>query len=148
MAKAKITLIGEAVRDALNAAEFSQAFTAELRYRRERKISELDTLDVGVYRFGEAPTPEEDESGDRSGDEIGYSIEVAVRKKVKTDDETEGLVVLCEEIREFLSRLFLGAVAGDCMAGGATYDPIHDEEHLLKGIFFGLVTVEFRGFEV
>ena len=147
MAKARITLIGEAVRDALNAAEFSQAFTAELRYRREKKIGELDALDVGVYRFGETPIPEDDQSGDRGGDEIGYTIEVAVRQKVKTDDETEALVVLCEEIRQFLSRLFLGAVAGDCMAGGAVYDPIHDEDHLLKGIFFGLVTVEFRGFE-
>jgi hypothetical protein len=144
---ARITQIATALTAALNAAEFSQEFTAELRYRREKKIAELDELDVAVFRFGQSPTPEEDDSGDRGGDELEYTIEIAVRRKFKTDAEIEALVELCEEIRTFCSRLFLGAVAGDCIAGGATYDPIHDEEHLLKGVFFGLVTATFRGFE-
>lgn len=147
MAKARITSIAEATRDAINAAEFSQEFTADVRFRREKPIAELDDLDVGVFRFGESPTPEEDDTGDRSGDEIEYTIEIAVRQKVKTDEATESLIVLCEEIREFCSRLGLATVAGDVFAGGASYDPIHDEDHLQKGIFFGLVTVTFRGFE-
>ncbi len=144
---AKITQIATAVTGALNGADFSQQFTAELRYRREKKIAELEDLDVGVFRFAQSPTPEEDDSGDRGGDELEYTIEIAVRQKFKTDAEIEALIELCEGIRTFLSRLFLGAVAGDCMAGGASYDPIHDEEHLTRGIFFGLVTVTFRGFE-
>ncbi len=145
---ARITLIANAVRDALNAADgFSQEFIAEVRYRREKTVAELGELDVGVYRFGESPTPEEDFSGDRGGDEIEYTIEVAVRKKAKTDAEIEALVELCEEIRSFLARRYLDTVSGDVVGSGAGLDPIYDEEHLKKGIFFGLVTATFRGFE-
>ena len=144
---ARITLVANAVRDALNAAEFSEEFTADVRYRREKAVAELSNLDVGVFRFGESPTPDEDASGDRGGDEIEYTIEVAVRKKAKTDEEIEALVELCEEIRTFLSRRWLESVAGDVVGSGAGYDPIYDEGHIKSGVFFGLVTATFRGFE-
>ena len=147
MAKARITQIAEAVATRLNDGDFSIEFDAGVRLRREKKVHELEQLDVGVFRFGQTPTPEEDQTGDRGGDEIEYTIEIAVRQKVKTDDDVEPLIILCEEIRSFCSRLGLETVAGEVFSSGATYDPVYDEEHFTKGIFFGLVTVPFRGFE-
>ena len=153
MAESRITTIANALCAAVNGAEegtFSQSFEAVVRYRREKQTSHMATLDVGVYRYAETPTPSEDDTGlhggDGRSDEIEYALDIAVRKSVKTDAETEDLICLCEEIRSFVSRLGLPTVAGDVIGAGATYDPIYDEEHLRGGVFFGLITAVFQAY--
>ena len=139
---AKVVIIAEAVKDALNAGEFSQAFEADRTYRPARELTELATLRVTVV-----PRSVADEAASRSGDATEYGVDVAVRKKLSAeavDAEADELVALCEEIVAHFRRKRLGG-AVDAICSRTENVPVFSAEHIEEScVFVGVVTLLFK----
>lgn len=139
---AKVVIIAEAVRDALNAGSFSQGFQADRTYRPARELTELAALRVTVV-----PRSIADEAASRSGDATEYGVDVAVRKKLSAeavDAEADGLVALCEEIVAHFRRRRLAGEA-DAICSRTESVPVFSAEHLeTSNVFVGVVTLYFK----
>jgi len=98
MADAITVQIAEAVKDDLNAETFSQAFTSVRKYLPVYDLKEMKTLHVTVVPKALAKIV----AGRKEITE-GYTVDVAVQKKVKVDDAAavDPLMLLVEEIADF-----------------------------------------------
>ena len=139
---AKVVTIAEAVKDALNAGEFSQAFEADRTYRPARELTELATLRVTVV-----PRSVADEAASRSGDATEYGVDVAVRKKLTSDSvdaEADALVAFCEEIVGHFRRKRLSGEV-DAICSRTENVPVFSSEHIEEAnVFVGVVTLFFK----
>jgi hypothetical protein len=103
---AVVTDIAAAVVAELNAATFSQPVTAERSYFPQFDLPEMKTLHVTVV-------PKEVASGvsDRSRKQGEYSVDIAVQKKLSSDDnaDIDPLVALVEEIADHFHARRLAA---------------------------------------
>ena len=138
---ALIVDIAEAVVVELNAGEFSQAFAAQRLYRPQFDLAEMADLHVTVV-----PKGIETSIASRSGVQCDVSVDVAVQKKLQTEDadEIDPLMSLVEEIADF----FRGRKLSQCpkaswvaTANEPVYSPAHLEE--LRQ-FTSVLTVTFR----
>ena len=139
---AKVVIIADAVKDALNAGEFSQAFEADRTYRPARELTELATLRVTVV-----PRSIGDEAASRSGDATEYGIDVAVRKKLAAETaaaEADALVALCEELVSHFRRKRLSGEV-DAICSRTENVPVFSAEHLEESnVFVSVVTLFFN----
>ena len=137
---AVITDIAEAVKDELNAAEFSQAFEAERMYQPLFELPEMKTLHVTVV-----PRSLEMQASGRSMVQHDYGIDVAVQKKFQKDEpaELDPLMTLVEEIIDFFRLRRLHDQNAVCVR--ATNEPVYSQEHMEQfRQFTSVVTLTFR----
>ena len=133
--------IADAVTDELNAGSFGQPFLAERLYRPEFDLAEFKTLRVTVVPKGLST------SGlSRGQDQFDVSVDVAVQKKLQTEDagEIDPLMTLVEEIADtFRSRRLSSAPAAVWVKTENV--PIYSPDHLeTKKLFTSVLTLTFR----
>lgn len=132
--------VAAAVVTELNAATFSQAFEAARNYVPSFDRAELKTLHVTVV-----PKKIEITSLTRSSNQYDVGIDVAVQKKLNTDDnaEIDPLMQLVEEIGEFFRLRRLASIAATWIK--TENAPIYALEHLdQKRVFTSVLTLTFR----
>ncbi len=136
-----IVNIAEAVKDELNAGEFSQGFTAERHYAPSFELSEMAALHVTVVPKGVSINP-----ASRGLIQHDYQVDVAVQKRFDEGDnvELDPLMTLVEEIADFFRRRRL---AGQPNAACVRIEnfPIYAAEHMAQyRQFTSLITLTFR----
>lgn len=137
---AVITDVAEAVKDELNAAEFSLPFEAERMYQPLFELPEMKTLHVTVVPHGV-----EMQASGRSMVQHDYGIDVAVQKKFEKDEpaELDPLMSLVEEIIEFFRLRRLQDQNAVCVR--AANEPVYSQEHMEQfRQFTSVVTLTFR----
>ena len=138
---AVITDVAEAVKDELNAGEFSLPFEAERMYQPLFELPEMKTLHVTVVPHGI-----EMQASGRSMVQHDYGIDVAVQKKFEKDDnsaELDPLMTLVEEIIDFFRLRRLQDQNAVCVR--ATNEPVYSQEHMEQfRQFTSVVTLTFR----
>ena len=138
---AVITDIAEAVKDELNASDFSQEFESERLYQPLFELPEMKTLHVTVVPHGV-----EMQGSSRSLVQHDYSIDVAVQKKFDADSpvELDPLMALVEEIADFFRLRRLEAVSGAVWTKTEN-SPVYSQEHMEQfRQFTSVVTLTFR----
>ena len=131
--------IAEAVKTALNSHPFSQAFTAQRKYRPAFDLADMADLHVTVVPKGMTITPV---GRDRNQHDV--QVDVAVQKKVANDSEIDGLMALVEEVGDFLRFMRLEACPQACWVGTEN-TPIYAPDHLENlHQFTSVLTFTFR----
>jgi hypothetical protein len=118
--------IADAVAAELSDGEFSQEFTAVRQYRPEFELPEMKDLHVTVVPKGVAIT-----SLGRGVNQHDYQIDVAVQKKLATEDsaELDPLMALMEEIADFFRMRRLSSYPSAAWVKTEN-EPIYSQEHL------------------
>lgn len=132
----------DAVVTRLNAATFSESFTATKRHFPRRDHEDIDALIVDVY-----PGTEQWAKLDRNGSYLKtYEINVVVEAPVPSDanDELEPYINLVEEIKNDL-------VDQKRMASRnlveVEQEAVYSSDFLeLNGLFLAVITFKFKGF--
>ena len=136
-----LTDIAEAVKNELNAGEFSQEFEAVRLYQPLFELPEMKTLHVTVV-----PRGVEMAVSSRSLVQHDYGVDVAVQKKFDTDEavELDPLMALVEEIADFFRLRRLTAVPGAAWAKTEN-SPVYSQEHMEQfRQFTSVATLTFR----
>ena len=146
MADVKIVQLADAVVADLAAHQFSQAFTPTRAYVPTIDLQEVKDLVVTVVPNARSETPVS-----RADDQVDYTIEVGVQKKISGDVNTSGevdvLLALVLEIAAFLNRHRL-TEAADMTWVGTENDPVYYPEHLLNlRQFTSVLKVSYRQIE-
>lgn len=131
---------------AINAAEWSEAFTAVRSFRPSYDLKALKTMRVPVV-----PASQELEILDRQGAKYDPAVDVGVMKKIAaTDDEgilaeiDANMAVVQAMIDFCLGKRFTGASEYICI--GASNVPIYSVEHLDRfNQFTSVIRFAFRG---
>jgi hypothetical protein len=133
--------IADAVVASLNAASFSQAFTAERKYLPAVDLAELAALHVTVVPRTVAIT-----TATRDSSYFDCTVDVGIQRKVNPDDvaELDALVNLAEEVVDHLRLRKL-----DTMPNAAwmsiNHEPVFAPEHLdQERAFTSVVSVTYR----
>lgn len=138
---APILEIAEAVKEELNAGEFSQSFTAERHYQPTFELKEMKDLHVTVV-----PKDIEFQLATRNSSQRDYRIDLAVQKKVTVADkgELDELMGLVQEIVSFLERRKLASIPTAMWIRTAN-EPVFAQEHLEQfGQFTSILTLTYR----
>ena len=138
---AVIINIAEAVKEELNGASFSQAFTAERHYQPTFELKDMKTLHVTVV-----PKDIEMQLATRNSSQHDCQIDVAIQKKLETADlaEVDELMGFVEEIISFLSRRKL-ALAPNALWIKTANEPIYAAEHMEQfRQFTSILTLTYR----
>ena len=136
--------IAEAVAAELNAAEpgtFSQDFTARRKVIPAYKLEELNGLKVSVVPRGVEIT-----SSTRAGSQYDFALDIGIQKRIGRDVDTDvqALIVLVDEIADFLQRRPLAA-APFVKWLRCFNDPIYVPEHLTEQrTFTSVLTLTYR----
>lgn len=138
-----IAEIADAVKDSLNQATFSPAFTAVRLYVPSFELTDMDTLHVSVV-----PRAARTTQLDRSRMTREVDVDVAVQQRFASDALTtiDPLLELAEEIAAYFAQPTqrqLGALAAVWLR--TAHDPIYVPEHLdeLRQLT-SVVTLTFR----
>jgi len=118
--------IADAVVVALNAASFSQEFTAKRHYRPRFDLSEMQALHVSVVP--KAVTSEIQSRSQASGD---YQVDVGVQKRIAEEADLDPLMTLVEEVADHFRFARLALPGGEQAVWVRTEsDPVYAPEHL------------------
>jgi len=138
---AAILELADAVVADLNAATFSQPFTAQRSYLPRWKLEDLGTIRVTVV-----PKDDAGERASRSQWQEDYQIDVAIQRKLGSDEtaQLDGLILLAQEVADyFKSRNPTGDSATlVAVAFAPLFDPDHLEKHKTLTT---VVNLTFRG---
>jgi len=120
------TELAEAVKDALNAAEFSIEFTAARVALPLFKLQDMGTLHVTVV-----PRAVEVSLGSRRDNSYEMGVDVAVQQRLANvdNDTVDALIALVQEIVDHMTRLHLGE-SSEARWRGTTVEPLYSPEHL------------------
>jgi restriction endonuclease Mrr len=134
---ATIIALAEAVVTELNAATFSQDFTALRYYTVLFELKDMETLRVSVVPRSLAST-----ALDRSKDSYEYQIDIAIQKRDNgTLAASDALMQLVEEIADHMKNITLA----DCRCVGVANAPIYSPDHLQEfRQFTSVLTLTFR----
>lgn len=142
-ASAKISVLTDAVAAALNAGTFSQTVAiptgAARSYNPNKKLLALGGFDVLILPKASVLTQES-----RDGRTKEVSVDIAVRKKVASDQSTDcdPVLILAEEIADFFKFGTVGTT-GYCWQE-TRHEPIFDVQLIQDlQVFFSLVTLTF-----
>ncbi|HUT10074.1 MAG TPA: hypothetical protein VMY35_17365 [Phycisphaerae bacterium] len=137
----------KAVRDHLDGANYSIAFTPRRGYDVNVKLPDLEAAkepDVLVMP-AELDRALDADAATREGPADEYQVDVGVRRKLKTktNEEIDPLVDLMEEIqRNLLGERAVGYQEAVCVE--ARIAPVFSPEHLdNQGIFFSVLHLRF-----
>lgn len=138
--------LADLVRDRLNAAAFSQSFTAESKAWPRFVLSAAGSLEVAVL------VGPHERTRDTRGlvSTVLQSVPIVVRAKVAENDTATELAVgeYLQLVDEIEDDLFAGngARLGDWVATAVTQSVPYDYEKLVEdGIFQAILTVQYRG---
>ncbi|MGE4157614.1 MAG: hypothetical protein AB7F75_00790 [Planctomycetota bacterium] len=136
-----ITDIAEAVKEELNAATFSQPFSAERHYQPLFELEEMKDLHVSVVPNSLTIHPL-----GRGQNQYDVKVDVAIQKKFAKGDNTEldPLMTLVEEIADhFRLKRLAGYTAA--MWVKTENAPVYAQEHMEQlRQFTSVVTLTFR----
>ena len=135
-----VTVIGDTVVSELNAASFSQSFTAERNYLPLYDLNELKTLRVTVV-----PTAATLETKSRKSAQHDVEIDIAVQQKVTDTNNPaiDPLMALVEEIADHFR--FKRLASPDAIWVKTESEPVYAQEHLDQyRVFSSLLTLTFR----
>jgi hypothetical protein len=133
--------IADAVVASLNAASFSQAFTAQRKYLPAVELADLVTLHVTVVPRAVAIT-----TATRDSSYFDCTIDVGIQKKVDPDEngELDALVNLAEEVVDHLRMRKLDTMPQTAWMS-ITHEPVFAPEHLdQERAFTSVVSVTYR----
>lgn len=118
--------VAEAVKDALNAGDWSEEFTAQRHYQPLFDLAEMKDLHVSVVPAGLTTT-----TLGRGKAQFDCRIDVAVQKKLKSADlsELDPLMALVEEIAESFRAKRLEGLP-DAVWVRLANSPVFAQEHL------------------
>jgi hypothetical protein len=138
---AEIVLVAEAVKEALNAASFSQPLTAERKYLPLFDLTDMKDLHVTVVPRGVTVS-----SLGRNRNQYDYQVDVAVQKKLADEGpaDVDPLMSLVEEIADHFK---LKRLAGypEAVWTRTENTPVYDPEHMNEmRQFTSVVTLTFR----
>jgi hypothetical protein len=140
MAKAPIVSLADVLVDLLNAATFSQEFTATRRYYPHTKLEEADGLVVSVV-----PAAVERVPGTRAGPAIIASIDAAVQKSVIDENDNATIDPLMLLVDEIVTEYHNETPAAGAIVTASTNDPIYIPEHLRDlHLFTSVIRFTFR----
>ncbi len=133
--------IADAITAKLNADGFPEPFTAVRMYRPEFNLKDLADLHVTVV-----PRAEVVEGETRATDRFDYAIDVAVQKKLATNDagEIDDLMGLAELIDDRFRHAVLATSPNAFWVKSeirVPYVPEHIEQHQ---VFTSVLTLTFR----
>ena len=136
-----IIKIADAVVGELNRAALGEEFTAERAYRPVYDLKEMEEVHVSVVP--KAATEVVQNRGRTQGD---YTVDIGIQKKVATDEETDGLMNLVEEMaRHFRFRRLRLLGGGEAVWIGTANSPVYAPEHLAElGQFTSVLSLTFR----
>ncbi len=118
--------IADAVVVALNAASFSQQFTAKRHYRPRFDLAEMRALHVSVVPKG--VTSEIQSRSQAAGD---YQVDVGVQKRIAEEADLDPLMTLVEEVADHFRFARLALPGGEQAVWLRTEsDPVYAPEHL------------------
>jgi len=125
---AAIVQLADAVVADLNAATFSQSFTAQRSYLPRWKLEELATIRVTVV-----PKDDVGERASRAQWQEDYQLDVAIQQRLGANEtaQMDALVLLGQELADyFKSRNPAGDLATlVAVAFAPLFDPDHLEKH-------------------
>jgi len=125
---AAIVQLADAVVADLNAATFSQSFTAQRSYLPRWKLEELATIRVTVV-----PKDDVGERASRAQWQEDYQLDVAIQQRLGANEtaQMDALVLLGQELADyFKSRNPTGDLATlVAVAFAPLFDPDHLEKH-------------------
>jgi hypothetical protein len=122
---ARIIELADSVTAALNAATFSQSFTAERLYLPRFEAEELEQLRVSVV-----PAGAEAINLARAQQQIEYTIVIVIAKRITAEPTAmDALIQLAEEIADHFSA---HRVLGNYTCKDIQIDPIYSPEHVLQ----------------
>ena len=138
--------LAEAVVLDLNQGSFGQSFAAERSYDPQHDLPEFESLQVTV-----APKSESGEMASRSSDLYGYTLDVAVQKKLpeKSSDAVDlaaidGLRALVSRIGKWWLRRRPGTMP-EAVCSGYANEPVYSREHLREHrLFTSVLTLTFQ----
>ena len=146
MPDSKLIGIAEAVKDLLDAASLSMAFTPTREHVTDVELPDLSDLAVTVI-----PRARELDVAGRAMSKQDLLIDVAIRKKLAAVDteqaQIDALDYFTEEVVELLA--FTRLTDPDAEWVGSENVPAYDAEHLRKfRQYTSIVTLRFRVIEV
>lgn len=132
--------IADAVVASLNAATFSQPFTAQRLYVPLFKLEEMDTLHVSVV-----PRGDDASRFNREVFQEEYQIDIGVQQRVDMSTPAlDALVLLVQEIKDHLKATPL-ADFPEATFARVQHDPFYSRKHLLElRQFTAIPTVTYR----
>jgi len=137
--------ICEKLVTALN-SYFSSQFTAVRAYCPAYKLEDMGTLHVTVVPADLETTP-----ADRSRDQEMHAVHVAVQQRFAAEDgvipldDLDGLMLLCEQIRDYLRTLRLPGLMIDARRVKTEAKPIYDPKQLRElHQFTGILVFTYR----
>lgn len=137
-----MTLIAEAVKDELNAATLSMAFTAERLYVPTFRLKDMKTLHVTVVARSWKEEPL-----DRGGvNTMKYAVDVGIQKKLTAVEpaEIDPLMLLSQDVAKHFNRKVL-ATTPKAIYVSAENNPVFSQEHMDQlRQFTSVVTLNFR----
>jgi len=139
-----IIAIADALVLALNAATFSQSFTATREYQPIFDLSDLSAVQVSIV-----PKSVNIDTETRQLTQRDYDIDVGIQMRTTQDSENDDLMALTEEIADF----FRGNPVSTTQTGTATLinaeiDPIFAPSHLTEQhVFTSVIKLTFRALQ-
>jgi hypothetical protein len=122
---ARIIELADSVTAALNAATFSQSFTAERLYLPRFEAEELEQLRVSVVPVGAKAS-----NLARRQQQIQYTVVIVIAKRVTIElNAMDGLLQLAEEIADYCYR---NPIASGFTCTDAQIDPLYSPDHVLQ----------------
>jgi hypothetical protein len=122
---ARIIELADSVTAALNAATFSQSFTAERLYLPRFEAEELEQLRVSVVPVGSKAI-----NLARGQQQIEYTIVVVIAKRITTEPTAmDALIQLAEEIAD---HFYANRIISNYTCKDIQIDPIYSPDHVLQ----------------
>jgi len=123
-----VNTIGDAVVTKLNAATFTQSFTAVRKYAPLYRLRDMDALHVTVVTSSESI-----EQSDRATRQHDYTIDIGVQKRFSSDALTtlDPLADLVQEISDEFTGAELTAYTSATWTR-TSVDPIFAPDHMSK----------------
>ena len=139
-----IVAIADAIVIALNAATFSQPFTASREYQPIFELSDLSAVVVSVV-----PKSISIDTETRQQTQRDYDIDLGVQMHTKLNSENDDLMALSEEIADFFrGNPVTTPETGITHLVNADIDPIFAPSHLTEQhVFTSVIKLTFRALQ-
>ncbi len=121
---ASIVEIADAIVAGLNIAELSESVTAVRAYALETDLPEMEELHVTVI-----PRGEETAAGSRGQRQVDCQIDLSFQKQKTNDADVDGLLLLVQEVGDWLFGRRLGSESETVCIGTAN-EPLIEIDHL------------------
>lgn len=135
---AAVVSIAEAVKEELNAASFSQTFTAERTYLPAFSLDDLESVKVAVVGSDAA-----EQTLTRASVDGTYEVQVGLAKRAEDTAAADEMLLLVQEVGDHF-RSTLGRDLAGAKLMAVTMVPLYDLQRLREaGIFYAVLMLRF-----